>query len=1306
MDLESCEEVTKFFRTGKDLDAQIALGFRLLDADCPLYFPRKEAYLLEWWFGKVGTAGSTAQPFWDLFFAVWPRVEPKLQKFVYHRQKFLEQLRLQFALLTDELAESGLVGSIFRCLDLVEESGIWLRGPIDVMLALVSEYLRIVIARGGLSEDTWDLHIVNVFNAAVYGLPNYRKISTLFYQDVLAQLLEVVSIDRAGPKLRELLLRILRDVAFSAAAIKEDAETPFGRVIKTMQASDSVSHNSAAICTVATVAIEKFSKGAQRPLCGALVEKLLDVFPQSAAQIIDVAYKYNVMVSRDILKQTLKASIDLPSENVDWALVTAIMDNDIDSVLPEIEMVFDKLHPANETTLKFAEMIMTGYVRIRDVSGFFDQWRRALTSDDAACVAFWGHSRIVDSLARVLADGLSLPQLSSLLATLLPLLQDLEKPTPKTLAAEVVFPMLTGAVAPLVLSTAEFPESLVGQLRELLSAVPDSDTHADNAYYWRLQYVLLSVHRDVVKEYTKDSTAANDNLVALVRLATAKKSAFWDNKAAAFFGLQVLLRVIEFNGLDDDDTAAVAKRIVDVAAKSAKPWSRGDYDSIDKKTLGSALVVSIIHRWLLVVEHKFGAAEKEAVAAALWSFGQSGADELVAEWQTVVASPVFHEQSGLAALVLSRLVAKLQELLGLDPTATKIPAGHGYKGSLDDNELCAVVFGALLAIPLELMTRATREKLLNMAVFADTQFSATANKLVCRTLAKQLTAVASMTAQVQEEPGLVVELFASLKSPSELAELEAVTVELAHQVFQHDVGPANNRPVQDFGQRLVESTLGLVGKKAKKAGTVGLQRLLGLAVRFYAGHTKDAQFADELKTTAGKLRQAVLANLVAAVEADQGPETFLPLARALENLVEVDRTGLDAATVKSFLGLVPAIVQRAHARPASSGYAAAGVVCFKIYTMMHTLETVQDARTALAVFAAVYAAAPSTDERSKCCDDLRALLATAAEDVFLATTDVLVGTCFPPQPSVGSAYYQALECCYSVAPKDQTAFLTKQVDLVVSMALVHLGEITHSGVFLGILSLFETLFRDRAAVVSAYAFQQFFSMLIVATSQSGPAFVDSFDPERIFNQINAVISLVLLHHHSKLHGRHHLFVRLLENLLYCFTKNRVRPFEDDNSRLRNAFVEQPQDKIKLKAIFWKRPSWIVNEKGERPCAVACAHTYARLLSNFCEPGASGGAARLGKRTANGVALSSVAGMSRRALSRHLPYLITEYCYANLHFSFDSDVRAALVAGFHTVMDNVGAGEFQVVNAMVDGPGRALFKVMYDDYNKFGKWTET
>lgn len=52
---------------------------------------------------------------------------------------------------------------------------------------------------------------------------------------------------------------------------------------------------------------------------------------------------------------------------------------------------------------------------------------------------------------------------------------------------------------------------------------------------------------------------------------------------------------------------------------------------------------------------------------------------------------------------------------------------------------------------------------------------------------------------------------------------------------------------------------------------------------------------------------------------------------------------------------------------------------------------------------------------------------------------------------------------------------------------------------------------------------------------------------------------------------------------------------------------------------------------------------------------------------------------------------------------DPEVRRVLNPGLYAIFDAMSLEVMRTVNSALDAPDRAIFKMVYDDYRRFGRW---
>ncbi|KAK9241449.1 Urb2/Npa2 family-domain-containing protein [Lipomyces kononenkoae] len=319
-------------------------------------------------------------------------------------------------------------------------------------------------------------------------------------------------------------------------------------------------------------------------------------------------------------------------------------------------------------------------------------------------------------------------------------------------------------------------------------------------------------------------------------------------------------------------------------------------------------------------------------------------------------------------------------------------------------------------------------------------------------------------------------------------------------------------------------------------------------------------------------------------------------------------------------------------------------------------------------------------------------------DVYREIVDELVHISFPANNYCQRKYIEALTCLITLdESRNRIAhypFLVKNVSLICCSLVLGLSKITSPKLFLSILHMLESVLKEQPSLVSPFVYEQICIFMILSTSRSGPPLFDEYDIDDLYLRLCSITSTLLLSFRKFLRGHHNLIIRILQNLLYALCV--PRPF--GASRRIDKSIQN----------HWKRAIWLSRTSA---CSASCALAYSRLISNLCEPPTRSGKDS-GKRIsedgpeAPSFSLSSAAGASRRALSKHAPYLLVEYCYANLNYNFDPEVRQALTQGVYTLLDSLGQNELKITNAALDMAARAVFKSVYEDYLKFGKWHES
>lgn len=171
---------------------------------------------------------------------------------------------------------------------------------------------------------------------------------------------------------------------------------------------------------------------------------------------------------------------------------------------------------------------------------------------------------------------------------------------------------------------------------------------------------------------------------------------------------------------------------------------------------------------------------------------------------------------------------------------------------------------------------------------------------------------------------------------------------------------------------------------------------------------------------------------------------------------------------------------------------------------------------------------------------------------------------------------------------------------------------------------------------------------------------------------------ILTSHRAKLGGRYHLILPSLQGLMRCLFLSHAR-LEDLTAN-------------------WVLPLW-VGAKGSTLDSTHAA-AYARLLTTICDP--TGSSVARSKKSSR-QDLNDETKKARSIAGQHLPYLIMEYCRCQIRGRLRLEVKEALTPGLYAVFDVMAPDTMRAINAAMDSSSRAIFKALYQDYRRFGRW---
>ena len=222
--------------------------------------------------------------------------------------------------------------------------------------------------------------------------------------------------------------------------------------------------------------------------------------------------------------------------------------------------------------------------------------------------------------------------------------------------------------------------------------------------------------------------------------------------------------------------------------------------------------------------------------------------------------------------------------------------------------------------------------------------------------------------------------------------------------------------------------------------------------------------------------------------------------------------------------------------------------------------------------------------------------------------------------------------------------------------------------------------RQKPWAMTQWGIENTMSAITTTLSPSGP----QLPPQHataVYQHLCGLIHSLLAIHRTKLVGRYHLIMPLLQALLRCL------------------FTPDPRRARASKSI--DLPPWLSDRQAK--LEVSCAAAFTRILTALCEPTVSSVTKFRSRARAE---LNDETKKAKATAGQYLPYLVMEYARCQLEARIEPEVRTALMPGLYAVFDVMGMESMRTLNAAVDASGRAIFKGLYDDYRRFGKWKET
>lgn len=230
---------------------------------------------------------------------------------------------------------------------------------------------------------------------------------------------------------------------------------------------------------------------------------------------------------------------------------------------------------------------------------------------------------------------------------------------------------------------------------------------------------------------------------------------------------------------------------------------------------------------------------------------------------------------------------------------------------------------------------------------------------------------------------------------------------------------------------------------------------------------------------------------------------------------------------------------------------------------------------------------------------------------------------------------------------------------------------------IGCLEVLKNLISGKHWCLTQYSIEQIFSFtikseyIILASDQGNLSNSEQILIERSYISITQVLSNLILFQRFRLSNRYHIII--------------------------SAFIPL------IELLFVKKSG-----DNHLSTSKSCATSFQRLMSNLCEPSGSfvsGSSHSTNDSSASAVALTKTMSTLKARLRKSLPSVILNYISLAVRYNMNLEIKEIVVDSLFLIFDVLTMNELKLINSSLDSQGRTLFKSVYDDYKKYGKWRE-
>lgn len=225
------------------------------------------------------------------------------------------------------------------------------------------------------------------------------------------------------------------------------------------------------------------------------------------------------------------------------------------------------------------------------------------------------------------------------------------------------------------------------------------------------------------------------------------------------------------------------------------------------------------------------------------------------------------------------------------------------------------------------------------------------------------------------------------------------------------------------------------------------------------------------------------------------------------------------------------------------------------------------------------------------------------------------------------------------------------------------------------------IIEKHSSLVNQDTVDTLLSSITAATSPSNIQIISNA-PSAIFDRLCSLLGLLLSRYRKRLGGRYHVILPALQGLLKCL--------------FFSGTASTAASQTKSQVIFIRSlPSWLRGSKD--PLSSKSAEHFTRLLTTICDPSVSS----VRRKKSN--ELTDETKKAKSLAGQYMQYLIMDFCRCSLHGRIPSSSKEKLMPGLYAVLDVMDRETMRGMNGAMDSNGRAVWKGLYQDWERFGRW---